>query len=102
MASGMPVIATPAGGVADHLRDEENGLTFLPRDASAMAAQMIRLAQDHVLAARLGIGARLTAETLDWELEYDRLDLSYRELLEAPGSPSEQAMSDDDARMARA
>jgi len=82
MASGMPVIATPAGGVADHLRDGENGLTYPPRDAPAMAAQMIRLAQDHALAARLGAGARLTAEGLSWELEYDRLDLSYRELLE--------------------
>jgi len=84
MASGIPVVATPAGGVADHLRDEENGLTFPPRDASAMAAQMIRLAQDHPLAARLGAGARRTAESLSWELEYDRLDISYRELLDAP------------------
>jgi len=84
MASGIPVVATPAGGVADHLRDEENGLTYPPRDASAMAAQMIRLAQDRPLAARLGAGARRTAESLSWELEYNRLDASYRELLEAP------------------
>jgi phosphatidylinositol alpha 1,6-mannosyltransferase len=84
MASGIPVVATPAGGVADHLRDEENGLTYPPRDASAMAAQMIRLAQDRPLAARLGAGARRTAESLSWELEYDRLDASYRELLDAP------------------
>jgi phosphatidylinositol alpha 1,6-mannosyltransferase len=102
MASGIPVIATPAGGVADHLRDGENGLTYPARDASAMAAQMIRLAQDHALAARLGTGARLTAENLSWELEYDRLDVSYRELLEARGPANEAAMSDDDARMVRA
>ena len=72
------------------------------RDAPAMAAQMIRLAQDHALTARLGAGARLTAESLSWELEYDRLDLSYRELLDAPRAPSEAAMSDADAQMARA
>jgi len=102
MASGIPVIATPAGGVADHLRNDENGLTYPARDAAAMAAQMIRLAQDHALAARLGVGARLTAESLSWELEYDRLDLSYRELLDGPTTSGEQSMSDDDARMARA
>jgi glycosyltransferase involved in cell wall biosynthesis len=28
MASGLPVIATPAGGVADNLRHERNGLAF--------------------------------------------------------------------------
>ena len=81
MASGIPVIATPAGGVADHLRDEENGLAFPANDAAAMSAQMVRLAQNHALTARLGVGARQTAEALSWELEYDRLDSSYRQLL---------------------
>jgi phosphatidylinositol alpha 1,6-mannosyltransferase len=82
MASGIPVIATPAGGVADHLRDDENGLSFPANDAAAMSAQMVRLAQNHVLATRLGVGARAAAEALSWELEYDRLDASYRELLD--------------------
>jgi glycosyltransferase involved in cell wall biosynthesis len=82
MASGLPVIATPVGGVADHLRDEENGLAFPPHDSDAMAAQMVRLAQSTELATRLGTNARETAESLSWELEYDRLDYSYRDLLQ--------------------
>ena len=84
MASGLPVIATPAGGVADHLRDGENGLAFAPRDSAAMAHQMVRLVLDEAQRRRLGHGARLTAEALSWEAELDRLDASYRELCEIP------------------
>jgi phosphatidylinositol alpha 1,6-mannosyltransferase len=100
MASGLPVIATPAGGVADHLRDEENGLAFPPHDAAAMAAQMVRLAQDRALATRLGASARHTAEALSWELEYDRLDCSYRELLEQLPAHAGIATRAGKARMA--
>ncbi len=92
MASGLPVIATPAGGVADHLRDDENGLTYPPQDAPAMAAQMIRLAQDPALVARLGAGALRTAAGLSWESEYDRLDVSYRELIDGPTRGERQAV----------
>jgi glycosyltransferase involved in cell wall biosynthesis len=100
MASGLPVIATPAGGVADHLRDEVNGLAFPPRDSAAMAAQMVRLAQDHALASRLGASARHTAEALSWELEYDRLDSSYRELLEQSPAQSNIGARNGESRMA--
>lgn len=81
MASGLPVIATPAGGVADHLRDGENGLAFPARDAAACAAAMQRLLTDNDLRERLRTGARRTAEGRSWEAELDRLDAAYRELL---------------------
>lgn len=81
MASGLPVIATPAGGVADHLRDGENGLAFPPYDADKMGHAMVRLVMDRKLRDQLASGARRTAEGLDWEAELDRLDASYREVL---------------------
>ena len=80
MASGLPVVATSAGGVADHLRDGENGLAFPAGDVSHMAHAMAMLAMDSELRDELARGARLTAERLDWEGELDRLDLSYREV----------------------
>jgi glycosyltransferase involved in cell wall biosynthesis len=80
MASGLPVIATPAGGVADHLRDGENGLAFGANDVDAMAHAMVRLAMDGKLRDELARGARRTAEALDWDGELDRLDASYREV----------------------
>ena len=81
MASGLPVIATPAGGVADHLRDGVNGLAYPAGDAQVLADAMIRLVGDPVHALDLGAGARRTAEALTWERELDRLDVSYRELI---------------------
>jgi phosphatidylinositol alpha 1,6-mannosyltransferase len=85
MASGLPVIATPAGGVADHLRDGENGIAYPAEDTLAMARAIVRLALDRTLHARLAAGARRTGESLSWESELDRLDASYRDVLAAPG-----------------
>lgn len=82
MASGLPVIATPVGGVREYLRDGENGLAFPEGDVSAMARAMVRLASEWGLAQRLARGARRTAEALSWERELDRLDQSYREVCE--------------------
>ena len=80
MASGLPVIATPAGGVADHLRNGENGLAFPAGNATEMAHAVVRLVMDSNLRDQLARGARRTAEALDWEGELDRLDESYREV----------------------
>ncbi len=82
MASGLPVIATPAGGVADHLRHGENGLSYPEGNVQAMARAMVTLAEDYGLTQRLARGARRTAELLTWERELERLDLSYREVCE--------------------
>ena len=80
MASGLPVIATPAGGVAEHLRHGENGLAYPPGDVREMAHAMVRLVMNPDLRDSLALGARQTAERLNWEGELDRLDTSYREI----------------------
>jgi glycosyltransferase involved in cell wall biosynthesis len=81
MASGLPVIASPAGGVADHLRHGINGLAFPANDVSALAHAIITLALERDKRRALGLGARATAESLSWERELDRLDASYREIV---------------------
>jgi phosphatidylinositol alpha 1,6-mannosyltransferase len=81
MASSLPVIATPAGGVAEHLVDGVNGLAYPAGDVAAMAEHMVRVATDHVLRQRLAVGARATAQRLTWDSELDRLDGIYRELV---------------------
>ena len=82
MASGLPVVAAPAGGIRDHLRDDVNGLAYPAGDVGAMAQAMVRLAGDWALTQRLSRGARKTAEGLSWEREMERLDSSYREVCE--------------------
>ncbi len=81
MASGLPVIATPAGGVADHLRHGTNGLAYPAHDTDAMADAMVSLVLDRARAKALSRGARTTAESLDWCHELDRLDASFRDVV---------------------
>ena len=80
MASGLPVIAVPAGGVADHLRDGRNGMACPDGDIDGMARAMVTLATEWEFRQQLARGARRTAEGLSWETELDRLDVSYREV----------------------
>ena len=81
MASGLPVIAVPEGGVRDHLRDGRNGIACRAGDVSGMALAMVRIATEWGLSRRLARGARQTAEPLSWDREIERLGRSYREVV---------------------
>ncbi|WP_437759592.1 glycosyltransferase [Sorangium sp. So ce1389] len=50
----VPVITANAGGMAEYVHHEVNGLLFEHRDPASMARQMQRLADDPALARRLG------------------------------------------------
>ena len=82
MASGLPVLAVPAGGVRDHLRDGRNGMACQEGDVSGMALAMVRIATEWGLRRRLARGARQTVEALSWKREIERLDRSYHEVFE--------------------
>jgi glycosyltransferase involved in cell wall biosynthesis len=58
MAAGLPVVATDAGGPAELIANEVDGLLVPPNDADALAAALERLARDPALRARLGAAAR--------------------------------------------
>lgn len=59
MAVGTPVIATAAGGATDIIADGTNGLLVPPKDASALAAALLRLTHDRDLSVRLCSNALL-------------------------------------------
>jgi glycosyltransferase involved in cell wall biosynthesis len=87
MASGLPVIAVPEGGVRDHLRDGRNGIACRAGDVPGMALAMVRIATEWGLSRRLARGARNTVEPLSWDREIERLDRSYREVVaQSPAS----------------
>jgi glycosyltransferase involved in cell wall biosynthesis len=54
MACALPVIAAAHGGILDIVKHEETGLLFRPRDATALAAALVRMAADPDLRRRLG------------------------------------------------
>jgi glycosyltransferase involved in cell wall biosynthesis len=62
MLSGLPVVTTPVGSIAEAVTDQETALLVAPKDASALAAAIRRLLDDPALAGRLGREARAQAE----------------------------------------
>lgn len=60
MSLGLPVIATPVGGVPEIVTHEVDGLLVPPGDVPALAAAIMRLMSDPQLRERLGRAARET------------------------------------------
>jgi glycosyltransferase involved in cell wall biosynthesis len=57
-AAGVPVVATPVGGIRETVVDGETGLLVPTRDPQALAAAIRRLLEDPELARRLADEAR--------------------------------------------
>jgi glycosyltransferase involved in cell wall biosynthesis len=82
---GLPVVATRVGGVPELVHDGETGLLVPAERPDAVAAALARLADDEVLARRLGDQGRhhaLTHYSLNAML--DATEQLYRTLLESP------------------
>lgn len=54
MAAGLPVVATPVGGIPEILSDHESGLLVPAGEVSALTAALKRLIEDASLRVRLG------------------------------------------------
>ena len=59
-----PVVGTDVGGIADLVREGENGLLVPPQDPDALAEALVRILSDRGLAESLGAGAREGVEPL--------------------------------------
>jgi glycosyltransferase involved in cell wall biosynthesis len=92
MSWGLPVIATPVGGIPQVVTSEMNGLLVDPGDVAALAAALGRLLENPALRQRLGDAARATIETgysLDKALArlsaiYDRFGIQARATATSP------------------
>ena len=65
-ASGLPVVATRAGGIPYIARDGENALLVPVNDHEAMARAALRLLEEHGLAQRISAAARRECERYSW------------------------------------
>jgi len=83
---GVPVVATAVGGVPELVIHERTGLLVPPENAQATAEAIARLADDPVLAARLGEeGRRHVMAEFSLEAMLDKTECLYRTLLEKKG-----------------
>jgi glycosyltransferase involved in cell wall biosynthesis len=78
MAAGLPLVATEVGGVPDVVTDGETGLLVPPRDPSALAKAIERLAADPELRAAMGAAGRRVAARLSVEECAARHEAAYR------------------------
>jgi glycosyltransferase involved in cell wall biosynthesis len=62
MASARPVIATRVGSLPEVVSDEATGLLVDPQNVEALAAALVRLAEDADLRERMGEQARIRAQ----------------------------------------
>jgi glycosyltransferase involved in cell wall biosynthesis len=69
MAAGLPVVATPVGGIPDFLKDGETGVFCKPSDPQSVAAAVQRLIDDPALRERVKANAlAMVRERYDWDL----------------------------------
>lgn len=80
MASGLPVLASPVGGVEDYLRDGENGF-HVQRDAAEIAVKLDRVLNDPELHAQIREQGLATAENYAWEKIADQYLKLFEELV---------------------
>jgi glycosyltransferase involved in cell wall biosynthesis len=78
-----PVVVSDLGGMAELVRDGENGLKFKPGDANDLARQLRRLLDEPGLLARLQAGIE-PVKSLSQEM--DELEGIYQDLVERKGN----------------
>ncbi len=81
MAYGMPVIATPVGGVPDAVVDGSNGIMVRPGDIHGLARAINRLAGDPFLREAMGrVGYERARQRFDVHAILEALEETYRSL----------------------
>jgi starch synthase len=75
MASGLPTITIPRAPLTEIVREGQEGLHAREGDAEALAAAIVRLADDAGLRARLGASARArVVERYSWARHCEQLE----------------------------
>lgn len=88
MAAGVPVVAADAGGPAEVVTDEVDGLLYRMGDAAALAERLVRLAGDRGLRARLAEGGRRRSADFSPERVAEQVMGVYRKVLAGDRSGS--------------
>ena len=105
-ACGLPVVTSRAGGIPYVVEHERNGLLVDCGDHEGLAAAVLRLLEDPVLAQRLiAEGLRDVEQQYTWGAVSDRWAALYRRLARArdvvPATPREEDAATDAAALLR-
>ena len=67
MASGLPVVASRTGGIADIIEHEKNGLLCEEKDVEGLAVAINRVMTDDELRKIMVINGKITAQKNSYE-----------------------------------
>jgi len=81
MSWGVPVVASPVGGIPEVVQDGFNGFLVPPTDIPALANALQRLIEDDPLRLQMGTNARASVEHLDIRRYWQELEAVYRTVL---------------------
>ena len=82
MATGLPVVASNAGGLAELVLHDRTGFLVPPRDPRAIANRLVQLARDHNARDMLGMAGReRAARSFTLELQAERMTDAYERVL---------------------
>ncbi len=84
LASGVPVVSTNVGGVPWLVRDGQTALLVPPDDPLAMAAALVRVLGDAVLASALASAGRAEVQAYGWPRVREQWSAVYGRLRRAP------------------
>lgn len=83
MAAGLPVIATPIGGIPDFLRDKETGLFCKVNDPKSIAEAVLLLDDQPALREAIVAGAlRMVREKYDWNIISSKMRVVFANILQ--------------------
>lgn len=82
MATGLPIVGTPVGGIPDFLTDGETGVFCRPRDPESIAAAAKRIQEEPGLKEKIvRQGEALVKEKYGWEGIAQRIDEMLKSLV---------------------
>lgn len=81
MSWGLPIIASPVGGIPEVVQDGYNGFLVPPTDIPALASAMQKLVEDEPLRLQMGANARASVEHLDIRLYWQKLQHIYQSVM---------------------
>lgn len=78
MAAGLPIIATPSGGIKDLVKDGINGTLVDERDPQALAEAMVTLIENPSERARMREANREVGRNYDWSHVARQVEETYK------------------------
>ena len=82
MAMGLPVIATPVGGIVDFVKDKETGLFCKPKNYRDLALKIDMILKDNKLKDRIALqGQKMIIKNYSWDIISQKMFQIYQKLL---------------------